>query len=143
MRIAILEDDLSQLELIAQWVNEAGHNAHPFHDANAFLQIMGAQQLDMLLLDWNLREATGIEVLRRLRQVSSRTPVLFCTARGDKDDVVKALREGADGYLVKPISRIELLARIDTVARRTVNLIVKAKRLRYRVFMWIANVARC
>jgi DNA-binding response OmpR family regulator len=83
---------------------------------------MGAQQLDMLLLDWNLPETTGIDVLRRLRQVSTRTPVLFCTARGDQDDVVKALREGADGYVVKPIRRIELLARIDTVARRTSKL---------------------
>jgi DNA-binding response OmpR family regulator len=122
MQIAILEDDLSQLELIAQWVNQAGHNALPFHDANAFLRLMVAQQLDMLLLDWNLREATGIDVLRRLRQVSTRTPVLFCTASDDQDDVVKALREGADGYLVKPIRRIELLARIDTVARRTSKL---------------------
>ena len=71
----------------------------------------------MLILDWNLPDATGIDILRRVRQ-NSKVPVLFCTARDDRDDVVKALDEGADDYLIKPLRRMELLARIESVARR-------------------------
>ena len=71
----------------------------------------------MLILDWNLPDLSGIDVLRQVRQ-RSRVPVIFCTSRDREDDVVKALQEGAQDYLRKPIRRMELLARINTVARR-------------------------
>ena len=62
-----------------------------------------------------------MEVLKRVRQqVGSRIPVLFSTARTDEADVVLALRQGADGYLVKPLRRLELLARVEAVTRRNV-----------------------
>src|SRR5262249_13420757 len=67
--------------------------------------------------DWNLPDLSGIDVLRRIRQ-RSRMPVIFCTAREGQDDVVAALREGANDYLRKPIRRMELLARIEAVTRR-------------------------
>ena len=117
MRIAILEDDPSQLELLSHWVSVAGHQAVTFERGEDFLKAMGKEQFEILILDWNLPDATGIDILRRVRQ-TSKVPVLFCTARADQDDVVKALREGADDYLIKPLHRLELLARIESVARR-------------------------
>ena len=117
MRIAILEDDLTQLELISHWLTAAGHEPAPFERGEAFLNAVWEGQFEMLILDWNVPDATGIDVLRRVRQ-NSKVPVLFCTARADQDDVVKALREGADDYLIKPLRRLELLARIESVARR-------------------------
>src|SRR5262245_61566608 len=117
MRIAILEDDPSQLELFCHWVTAAGYAAVPFERGEAFMHAIGQAQVDMLMLDWNLPDASGIEILRRVRQTSN-IPVLFCTARAAEDDVVKALRGGADDYLTKPLRRLELLARIESVARR-------------------------
>src|SRR4051794_28397693 len=117
MRIAIVEDDPSQLELAWQWLSSSGHEPVAFLDATAFLNNTGAEQFDMLLLDWNLGDVDGIDLVRNIRQ-DSRVPVLFCTARGEQDDVVKALREGANDYLIKPLRRLELLARIESVARR-------------------------
>jgi len=81
------------------------------------LKAISQQQFEMLILDWNLPDAPGIEILKLLRQ-TSKVPVLFCTARAAQDDVVKGFREGADGYLIKPLRRLELLARIEAVARR-------------------------
>jgi len=81
------------------------------------LKAIPQQQFEMLILDWNLPDAPGIEILKRVRQ-TSKVPVLFCTARAAQDDVVKGFREGADGYLIKPLPRLELLARIEVVARR-------------------------
>ena len=75
--------------------------------------------LDAVLLDWNLPELSGIEVLREVREsLRSRVPIIFVTARDQERDIVSALTAGADDFLVKPVRRLELLARIDAAARR-------------------------
>ena len=118
MRIGILEDDPSQLELLGHWVALAGHDPRRFDHGNQLLRAIRDESFDLLILDWNLPDLSGIDVLRQLRQFS-RVPVIFCSSRDREDDVVKALQEGAQDYLRKPVRRMELLARIDTVARRS------------------------
>jgi DNA-binding response OmpR family regulator len=118
MRIGILEDDPSQLELIGHWVALAGHDPRRFDHGNQLLRAIRDESFDLLILDWNLPDLSGIDVLRQLRQFA-RVPVIFCTSRDREDDVVRALQEGAQDYLRKPVRRMELLARIDTVARRS------------------------
>ncbi len=73
---------------------------------------------DVVILDLGLPDMDGIEVLRRLRRVSS-VPVLILTARGGERSIVEALRSGADDYLVKPPRIAELVARLETVTRRS------------------------
>ena len=126
MRIAILEDDPSQLELLGHWVALAGHDPRRFEHGSQLLKAICDDDFDLLILDWNLPDLTGIDVLRQVRQ-GSRVPVIFCSSRDGEDDVVKALREGAHDYLRKPIRRMELLARIETVARRAENMQAKAE----------------
>src|SRR5215467_13529575 len=121
MRIAILEDDASQLELLGHWLALAGHDAERFEHGQELLKAIDKEDFDLLILDWNLPDLSGIDVLRRIRQ-RSRMPVIFCTAREGQDDVVAALREGADDYLKKPIRRMELLARIEAVTRHARRL---------------------
>src|SRR5690348_9490704 len=117
MRIGILEDDPSQLELLGHWIALDGHDPQRFDHGTQLLNAIQGQDFDLLILDWNLPDLTGIDVLRQLRH-RSRVPVIFCTSRDREEDVVKALQEGAQDYLRKPIRRMELLARINTVARR-------------------------
>ena len=121
MQIAIVEDDPSQLELLCHWLRSAGHEPFTFEDPNAFLKIMVQTQFEMVILDWNLGEVTGVDVLSRLRQ-TSKVPVLFCTSRAEQEDVVKALHGGADDYLIKPLRHLELLARIESLTRRARKL---------------------
>ena len=121
MRVAVLEDDISQLELLSHWLVLAGHSAHGFQRGDLLLRELVRENFDVLLLDWNVPDISGVEVLRRVRQEST-VPVLFCTGRGDENDVVTALREGADDYVVKPVRRLELLARLQAVKRRSQSL---------------------
>ena len=135
MRIAVLEDDISQMELISRWLQMAGHRAHSFERGEELLRVLEKETFDALLLDWNVPGINGIEVLKRVRQhVGSRIPVLFSTARTDEADVVLALRQGADGYLVKPLRRLELLARVEAVTRRNVAEGSQAQHLEVGIF---------
>jgi DNA-binding response OmpR family regulator len=119
MRVAILEDDVSQTELLSHWLQLAGHHPHAFEQGAALLRALERESYDALLLDWNVPDLNGVEVLKRVRsRMSSTVPVLFVTARNREDDVVLALREGADDYMIKPVRRLELLARLEALARR-------------------------
>jgi DNA-binding response OmpR family regulator len=119
MLIAILEDDPSQRELLTQWLRTAGHHTREFKQGEDLLNAFKRESFDALLLDWNLPEVSGIEVLRELREgLHSTIPVILYTARDQEEDVVRALRVGADDYLVKPARRMELLARLESVTRR-------------------------
>ena len=137
MRVAILEDDTSQLELVGRWLRMAHRHVHAFQRGTALLHALGRETFDALLLDWNVPDVSGMEVLKRVRErLGSRTPVLFITARADETDVVSALRQGADRYLVKPLRRLELLARLEAVTRRVVGEHAQAQYLEvgpYRV----------
>ncbi len=135
MRIAILEDDPSQMELVVHWLQLAGHHAHAFERGAALLRALELDSFDALLLDWNIPDISGLEVLKRVRQqLRSPIPVIFITARTDEADVVSALRQGADGYVVKPMRRMELLARLQAVTRRNAAEASEAQRLEVDVF---------
>lgn len=88
---------------------------------------------DVVLLDLGLPDLDGIEVLRRLRQVSL-VPVLILTARADERSIVRGLRSGADDYLVKPVRMSELLARIEAIGRRMRRLSTTESRKQLRTF---------
>jgi two-component system, OmpR family, response regulator RegX3 len=95
MRIAILEDDPSQLELFGHWLALAGRDPERFEQGGDLIKAIGLEDFDLFIFDWNLPDLSGIDVLRRIRQ-SSKTPVIFCTSRDGQDDIVTALREGAN-----------------------------------------------
>lgn len=119
MRVAIVEDDLSQAELLSHWLQLAGHRCHHFDRGEALIRALDQDSFDILILDWNLPDISGVDVLKRIRSSpQSALPILFVTARNREDDVVMALRQGADDYMVKPVRRLELLARLEAIARR-------------------------
>jgi two-component system response regulator RegX3 len=119
MRIALLEDDISHTELLTHWLRTAGHDIRAFEQGANLLRAIEDEAFDAVLLDWNLPEMSGIDVLREIRQrLHATVPVIFYTARDQEEDVVRALKAGADDYLVKPAGRLELLARLQSVTRR-------------------------
>jgi two-component system, OmpR family, response regulator RegX3 len=120
MRIAILEDDPSQGELLQHWLRQS-YRPHLFAQGAGLLHILQTQSVkfDALILDWNLPDLSGIAVLRHVRQSSHpNIPVLFSTARAPEEDVVAALRAGADDYVVKPLRCNEFLARLNAIMPR-------------------------
>jgi DNA-binding response OmpR family regulator len=119
MRIAILKDDSSQSELFCYWLTLAGHEPHVFERGADLVALIYDSNFDALVLDSNVSDLNGIELLKMVREHDRRLPVLFCTARGEETDVVNALGKGADAYLVKPVRRMELLERVESVTRGT------------------------
>jgi len=120
LRVAILEDDSDQAELLCLWLTEAGFSCHSFGDAPSFQRQFHRQTFDMLIFDWELPESSGIEVLRWVRANADwKIPVLFVTRREREEDIVYALEQGADDYMSKPVSRAITLARVRALARRS------------------------
>ena len=76
-------------------------------------------QYCVAIVDWMLPNLSGIELCRRLRQKGISLPVLMLTAKGQMEDMVEGLDAGADDYLVKPFARVELLARLRALQRRS------------------------
>jgi len=120
MRIALLEDDLAQSDLVKLWLSGAGHICHSFDRSREFMRVLSHDSFDLLVLDWELPDINGDEVLAWVRANGhENVPVLFTTARNEEKDIVAALKAGADDYLVKPLRKEELLARIGALARRS------------------------
>ena len=119
MRIALLEDDIEQAERVASLLSGAGHQVNVFDRGRPLLKELNSESYDLIVLDWEIPDISGYEALRTLRgQLGVQTPVLFLTHRDSEEDVVQALEAGADDFLVKPPRERELLARVDSVARR-------------------------
>ncbi len=120
MKILIVDDDHDLLEALGlgmqlQWQAAEVITAT---DGEQGLEVFFEQQPDVVLLDVGLPRLDGFEVLRRIRAVSD-TPVLMLTARGEELDKVRGLEIGADDYVTKPFSPLELLARIKAILRRS------------------------
>ena len=119
IRIGILEDDAALAAQLKAVVEEAGFRCFLFDNGQKLLTFLKHETLDLLLLDWVLPDLSGIAVLRWLKaNAQSRVPVLMVTSRSAEEDIVAALREGADDYVAKPVEPGILLARIEAVCRR-------------------------
>ena len=119
MRIAILEDDVSQAELINVWLKDAGYSCYHFQSASDFQKNLVHESYDLVILDWELPSSSGIEVLQWIREeIGWDLPVLFTTVRDSESDIVTALETGADDYIIKPLSQTVTLARVNALLRR-------------------------
>lgn len=119
MKIASVEDDPIQAELIRQILGDAGYACTSFGTGTAFLRALREQAFDLLVVDWQLPDTSGYEVVSWVRQQSGRfPPILFLTSRVQEEDIVSGLAVGADDYMVKPIRQAELVARVRALLRR-------------------------
>jgi DNA-binding response OmpR family regulator len=117
MKILIADDDHDLLALIAFTLGQAGYMVVKASDGAAAIKAFAIESPDLVLLDINMPHANGFQVCEAIRQ-KSRVPVMMLTARGEEEDLVKAIELGADDYLTKPFSPRTLLVRIKALLRR-------------------------
>ena len=128
MRILLADNDEDVADYVRQELEHDGHSVHVCHDGAAALRAAQLQPFNMIILDVMMPFMDGLEVTRRLRRESIRTPILLLTGRDASEDVVRGLDAGADDYLTKPFSFDVLLARVRA---RTRGSPLDAQRLRF------------
>lgn len=117
-RILIVEDNEDLAFGLRATLEFEGYQVDVAADGRTGLQLIASGEPDLVVLDLMLPDQDGYEVLSRLRKNGDRTPVLILTARSEETDVVMGFDRGADDYVTKPFSTVELLARVRALLRR-------------------------
>lgn len=118
-RVLVVEDDAAIRRGLCDALKFSGYAVSEAADGKAGLEAALTGEIDLILLDILMPKMDGFAVLREVRKAKASLPVIVLTAKGEEQDRVRGLREGADDYVVKPFSAAELLARVEAVLRRS------------------------
>jgi two-component system, OmpR family, alkaline phosphatase synthesis response regulator PhoP len=118
-RVLIVEDDQAMAVALRDGFEYEGYKVTVARDGSAGLKIAGERDVDVIILDVMLPKMSGFDVCKQLRSHGNSTPIIMLTARGQEIDKVIGLKIGADDYVTKPFSFMELMARVEALLRRT------------------------
>lgn len=118
MQIVVVEDNISVAKGIRYYLQDAGHAVDLIHDGAEASEFLRNDTADLVVLDINLPNQSGLDVLRQMRARQDERPVLLLTAQSETDDKITGLDAGADDYLSKPFEMEEFGARIRALCRR-------------------------
>lgn len=119
--VLLVEDEPAQREVLAYNLEAEGFRVAQAENGEEALLLVAEEMPDIIVLDWMLPNVSGIEVCRQLktRPETRGVPIIMLSARSEEVDRVRGLETGADDYVVKPYSVVELMARVRTQLRRT------------------------
>ncbi len=118
MRILVVDDSLPMRLLIKKTLKEIGYVDLVLSDsAQNALEILGNESFDLILLDWHMPEMNGFKLLQHLKNADDlkHIPVIMLTGEGDVANVTRAIDNGAEGYILKPVNRELLLVRLKDI----------------------------
>lgn len=121
IKVFLVEDEENIRDLVIYALNNAGFEAHGYENSSNFFNELASSRPNIILLDIMLPDEDGISILNRLKKDPnvSNIPVIMLTAKSSEIDRVKGLDLGADDYISKPFSLMELISRIKAVLRRS------------------------
>jgi DNA-binding response OmpR family regulator len=120
MRLAILDDDRELCAQVASVMRGAGHACYEFHSGEALRRALRRESYDLLLLDWELPDLSGVDLLAWARAtLPAPPPVIMLTGRTGDGDIVHGLDIGADDYVTKPVNTAVLKSRVEALLRRS------------------------
>lgn len=122
MRILLVEDNLALADGLAALLRQSGYAVDLVHDGASAEALAAAESFDLVILDLNLPQMDGLDVLRAMRGRRNPAAVMILTARGAPEERVKGLDLGADDYLIKPFDIGEFEARVRSLLRRQAGL---------------------
>ena len=118
MKILVVEDEDALREGLVDLLTDAGHEVRDARDGEEAIALSKTEALDLIVLDWMLPGLDGLAACKKIRRIKPALPILMLTARGQDEDKILGLDEGADDYMTKPFSPHELLARVRAFERR-------------------------
>ena len=120
-KLLLIEDEDSLAYTLKTFFEKKNFNVEIVKDGEDALFQAESMKPDIVLLDWMLPNMSGLEICRQIRTVKDikKTPIIFLTAKGEEEDKLRGLDTGADDYITKPFSQMELLARINALLRRS------------------------
>jgi DNA-binding response OmpR family regulator len=118
-KVLIVEDDQAMAVALRDGFEYEGYNVQVARDGAAGLKLASERDLDLIILDVMLPKMSGYDICKQLRGTGNATPIIMLTARGQEIDKVVGLKIGADDYVTKPFSFMELMARVEALLRRT------------------------
>lgn len=130
MRILIVEDEKDLCQMIAKSLKESGYEVDIANNGNEAMELLDVENYDLIVLDLNLPEIDGMEILEEFRTFNQDTKIVILSARSQIKDKVEGLDKGANDYLSKPFHLDELEARIRSLTRR--NFITNNQMLSYK-----------
>ncbi len=120
MRLAILDDDRELCATVAADMRAAGHGCYEFYSGEALRRALRRESYDLLLLDWEVPDLSGIDLLAWVRgTLPSPPPVIMMTGRSSDGDIIHGLDIGADDYVTKPVDAGVLRSRVEALLRRS------------------------
>jgi DNA-binding response OmpR family regulator len=117
-KILIVEDNFASAEIVKTWLTAQRYVVEHARDGAQAMEFLRITDFDVILLDWNLPEVSGFDVLKKIRSAGKTTPVIMVTGKSEALDKEQILDGGADDYLTKPFDLTELSARIRVQLRR-------------------------
>ncbi len=118
MQVLVVDDEPRYLKLVRYNLEAAGYEVITAGSGEDALSLVAGKVLNLIILDIRLPGIDGYEVCTRIREFSS-VPIIMLTAKGEEREKVQGLRLGADDYVTKPFGAEELMARVETVLRRS------------------------
>ncbi len=118
MKVLVIEDERKIAKLIERGLKEELFSVDVANNGEDGLYLLETNSYDIAIIDWMLPKISGFEIIKKIRKENIFTPVLMLTAKGDLEDKILGLENGADDYLAKPFSFSELIARVKALIRR-------------------------
>ena len=118
-KVLVVEDDQAMAVALRDGFEYEGYSVQVARDGAAGLRLASERDIDLIILDVMLPKVSGFDICKQIRSAGNSTPIIMLTARGQEIDKVVGPRIGADDYVTKPFSFMELMARVEALLRRT------------------------
>jgi Response regulators consisting of a CheY-like receiver domain and a winged-helix DNA-binding domain len=133
IRILLAEDDNNLGQLLRNYLTAKNYETVLFINGKLALEAFPTGSFSMCILDIMMPEMDGITLAREIRLLNPDIPIIFLTAKNQKEDIIDGFKSGADDYITKPFSMEELLYRIEAILRRTTSPAVNRKSESYNI----------
>jgi len=133
IRILLAEDDNNLGDLLKNYLTAKNYETSLFTNGSFALEGFAARSYSLCILDIMMPEMDGLTLAKEIRLTNPEMPIIFLTAKNQKEDIIEGFKSGADDYITKPFSMEELLYRIEAILRRTTNVSSNKKEESYKI----------